>query len=98
MRTFKNLNPDKRFKEVTEFLWSYVCHRDHGLCQICGRVGQHVHHVEYRSHNRNGHYANNLILLCGVCHSIEHDKAKNDVIFYIERIQNNEKKFKETLI
>lgn len=98
MRSFKKLDPDKRYAKVTEFLWGYVFHRDRGLCQICGGAGHHVHHVKYRSHDRNGHYANNLILLCLKCHTMEHTVSRNDVEYIVERISVNEIKFKGNIV
>ncbi len=98
MRSFKKLDPLKRHSQITEFLWSYIFHRDRGLCQVCGGVGHHAHHVKYRSHDRNGHFTNNLILLCIKCHAIEHTQSRNDVSYYIERISVNETKFKESVV
>ena len=94
----KNIDPDKAYPEVTEILWKYVYYRDGGLCQVCGRAGEHAHHVRYRSQHSNGNYANNLILFCQRCHAEEHDKNKHDVEYLLDRIVKNTKKFKESMV
>lgn len=50
--------------------------RDGGKCACCGEVRphQHVHHVAHRTEaERNDHSLDNLICLCGKCHSKIHD-------------------------
>lgn len=61
--------------------------RDANRCRVCGvltvKVGigdprqwGHVHHIVYRSAG-GGDYPNNLIVLCGKCHSDEHEHRIN---------------------
>lgn len=45
--------------------------RDGGLCRHCGRVGQHHHHLTFRSQGGT-HTTQNLILVCVKCHDDIH--------------------------
>jgi 5-methylcytosine-specific restriction endonuclease McrA len=51
-----------------------VAERDRGLCRCCGRWCDppHLHHVVYRSQERNNHAPENLVSLCWRCHKIAH--------------------------
>jgi hypothetical protein len=40
--------------------------RDRFICKICGKNGYHVHHIDYNKKNLD---LNNLITLCGSCHT-----------------------------
>ena len=53
----------------------------HGLCEICGAVGEEVHHIiELTPENINNPEItlgkNNLILLCKDCHNKQHQRFK----------------------
>jgi 5-methylcytosine-specific restriction endonuclease McrA len=48
-----------------------VRQRDGGRCRCCGRVGQHVHHIRFRSHG-GACETSNLVLLCWRCHDSVH--------------------------
>jgi len=53
--------------------------RDNYACQNCGsRLNLQVHHWEYIWGREPWDYADeNLITLCKICHTKEHDKLKN---------------------
>lgn len=51
-------------------LYLQVVHRDEGLCQICGKIGQQAHHVLYGSKKED--CIENLLLVCGNCHAKVH--------------------------
>jgi len=92
------LNPEREFNEVTEELWQYIYARDNGICQNCGKAGDHVHHVVYKSLGGKN-CANSLILLCFRCHDREHNIcATRTVEYYLNRVSSNEKKFRERII
>jgi 5-methylcytosine-specific restriction endonuclease McrA len=56
--------------------------RDQGCCRVCGRrvkpmtdnphARAHTHHIQYRSAGGTDE-TTNLILLCGLCHALEHE-------------------------
>ena len=48
--------------------------RDGGKCRICGAEAKHVHHAYHRTEaEMNDHSLDNLICLCGSCHTKIHD-------------------------
>lgn len=49
--------------------------RDQGLCQQCGKVGQEIHHVKYKSQSGRGVFTNGLTL-CQPCHRKIHTDAE----------------------
>ena len=57
-------------------LKAYLFLRSHGLCEICGKCpdwrGLAVHHIRKRSHGGSDK-PENLLVVCGRCHSKEHD-------------------------
>lgn len=56
-----------------------VRERDNNQCQYCGRPGEQLHHIIFRSHAspRWVHDERNLVLLCRECH----DRAHNHKIW-----------------
>ena len=40
--------------------------RDKNICLLCGKFGNHIHHIDY---NKKNSALNNLITLCPSCHS-----------------------------
>lgn len=46
------------------YMRKIILKRDNHICQKCGRVGTHVHHIDYNKQNCG---ENNLITLCGKC-------------------------------
>lgn len=93
-----DINPNEKFPKVTEELWQYIFARDNELCQRCGKGGEQAHHIKYRSHGGQN-YANNLILLCVKCHLYrEHNGQGVDSKILLERIIENERRFRETLV
>ncbi len=49
----------------TETLKKSIRERDHYQCQLCGKFGKHVHHINYNKKNCD---PINLITLCHCCH------------------------------
>lgn len=50
-----------------------VYKRDEGVCQICGRPAQTIHHIISSGIGRRRcHHIANLILLCDFCHDRVH--------------------------
>jgi 5-methylcytosine-specific restriction endonuclease McrA len=48
-----------------------------GKCGLCGQAGVHIHHIIYKSEDRNKiDDFNNLILLCLECHQKVHSNKK----------------------
>ena len=93
-----DFDPDKRFDEVTEELWQYVNTRDNGICQICALKGIQLHHIKYRSQGGKN-YANNLILLCLLCHNIGiHTKYNVEPNLLVQRARENEEKLRANLV
>jgi len=56
---------------------SAVRDRDGQRCRLCGQFYEHpeVHHIAFRSQERNNHDPSNLISLCYRCHRIAHTYA-----------------------
>lgn len=49
--------------------------RDLGACRGCGKSEMlQIHHIHYRSQERNNHTLENLISLCYKCHRLAHSK------------------------
>ncbi len=73
----------KKWKQVR----AYIKHRDNGICQKCGGIGQEVHHIIPLSlSNYQTELAldpDNLILLCRSCHMAERGAGmvRDDVMF-----------------
>lgn len=72
--------PSRRNKKVTTYtktLREEIFIRDGGLCQVCGRAGEQVHHVVPRGRFFYQWYTftdvNNPINLMLVCHKCHHD-------------------------
>jgi len=53
-----------------------VAERDGYKCRFCGRanVGIEMHHIVYRSQDRNNHEPTNLICLCNGHHRLAHTR------------------------
>lgn len=68
-------NPNRTTSEPSLARKKEVRRRDGLTCRACGRPGNHVHHINYRSEG-GGHEPHNLITLCLACHDTVHaDKA-----------------------
>ena len=52
--------------EFNEELKKLIRKRDNSKCQICGKYGKDVHHIDYNKKNND---PKNLITLCHKCHS-----------------------------
>lgn len=65
---FKRRSP-KRSKrgEFSKKTAEAIYKRDAGLCQICARQGNEIHHCKFKSQGGRGVYENGL-LLCTHCH------------------------------
>lgn len=57
-----------RFNEATR---DKIHERFNGLCGECGRVGEHIHHIKYKSQMGRG-VESNGVLLCHKCHADIH--------------------------
>lgn len=66
----------------TKTLRRAIRERDKHSCQICKEEGISVHHIDYNKENCN---PNNLITLCGRCHSETNYNRKNWIKFFKER-------------
>jgi hypothetical protein len=69
----------------TNTLKQAVRQRDRYTCQICGKEGLFVHHIDYNKKNCN---LNNLITLCNSCHS-KTNKDRTKWINYFIGEKNN---------
>lgn len=49
----------------TDELRNQIRKRDEYICQLCGKIGKQVHHIDYNKTNCN---ENNLTTLCRKCH------------------------------
>lgn len=54
---------------------SLVLERDNYTCQDCGNKGNTIHH---KNENKNNNSIDNLVTLCGSCHTIRHWKNHKD--------------------
>ena len=54
-------------------IYKQVYERDKGVCQICGNNNIQLHHIVYRSENKNLiNEPSNCIMLCLKCHKLVH--------------------------
>jgi hypothetical protein len=87
----------EEFEKVTEELYQYVLTRDNGLCQICGKMGDDVHHIIHKGHGGKN-MARNLTLLCKPCHmgkfGMHGCMEKSIVETLLARVLQNEKTLK----
>ena len=95
------IDPLQEFDIIGEDLYSYILTRDNNLCQLCGKGGTEIHHIEARGHGGKN-FARNLILLCRICHTGHggiHGTLGGSVKELLkERVIKNEEKLKEKLI
>lgn len=61
--------------EFSKKVREQIYERDDGLCRQCGRPGEEIHHVRYRSHSGRGVFTNGLTL-CHRCHQMVHDNPE----------------------
>ncbi|GGB43446.1 hypothetical protein GCM10011409_21320 [Lentibacillus populi] len=57
--------------EFSKEVRQQVYERDRGLCQQCGRRGEEIHHVKFKSRGGRGVFTNGLTL-CHLCHKKVH--------------------------
>lgn len=62
-RVPKRINRGKFDKKTRE----RIIERDNGLCRQCGRPGDSIHHVKFRSQMGEGIYTNGMVV-CNDCH------------------------------
>ena len=63
----------KRHPERVKPYIKAILERDNGICQYCGNRGVNIHHILFGGTGRRRiHTAENLITLCGECHSRAH--------------------------
>lgn len=94
-----SMDPNFEYTEITKELRSYVLDRDNCLCQLCGKVGDHIHHVIFKSLGGKNS-ANNLITLCEAHHTGSegvHGKLGSMKTLLQDKISKNEQKFRKKL-
>jgi len=94
-----HVDPNFEYPEITKELRAYVLERDNELCQICGKSGSHLHHVNYKSKG-GPNCANNLITLCVDCHTGDdgiHKKLGPMAAILRSKIEFNENRFRRKL-
>lgn len=90
-RTYKHANKSLYNSSAWKQVSDYVYERDKGLCQRCGKFvhgrAAHRHHiVPARDNIRLALDADNIILLCNVCHPIvERGEEHHGVPHYFTR-------------
>ena len=55
-----------------------IVNRDEGLCRVCKKPGEQIHHCRFKSQGGRGVYTNGL-LVCQSCHSdihMDNNKAR----------------------
>ena len=58
---------------VEKEIYQQVYERDKGKCRLCGDTNIQLHHIIYRSENKNLiNEPNNCIMLCVKCHKLVH--------------------------
>jgi hypothetical protein len=75
--------------EWTDALKKFIKERDDNTCQLCSKRGAIVHHIDYNKKNCN---IDNLITLCGSCHSKTNVKREKWEKFFRKRRINKMKK------
>lgn len=94
-----NVDPNYAYPEITKELRAYVLERDHELCQMCGKIGSHLHHVIFKSFGGTN-AANNLITLCVECHTGDNGIHKHlgpMCSMLLSKIEFNENRFRKKL-
>jgi len=100
MSTLESIDPKEEYESVTEELYNYIITRDDSLCQMCGKIGSDLHHIDYKS-SMGKNKANNLILLCKDCHTGNngvHGVNKNVKLLLLKRVKNNEKRLRDRML
>ena len=68
--------------KLTKEIYHKVHERDRGLCRRCGRAGNDIHHIIFKSHMGNNDIRN-LITLCRRCHTSAHKNEKESVDYLL---------------
>lgn len=77
---FKRRVPKRAERNAfTKSMREKIYNRDNGKCRQCGRPGQEIHHIMFRSRGGRGVYTNGLTL-CHTCHQKLHQN--NDIANY----------------
>lgn len=64
-------------KDISKENREYIKNLFKGKCGLCGKAGIHIHHIIYKSEDRNKiDDPENLILLCIECHQKVHENKK----------------------
>lgn len=78
-------------KDISKDNREYIKNLFKGKCGLCGRQGQHIHHIIYKSEDRSKiDDVDNLVLLCMDCHQKVHSNKK----YWQPRLQTIRKKLK----
>lgn len=73
-------------KDWTKLLRKIIRGRDGYICQLCGKHGNDVHHIDYDKKNCN---PNNLIILCRACHRKTNFNRQYWTKYIYERAKND---------
>ena len=65
---FKNTKTMIKGTPIPEETRRFIIERAGGKCEYCGKRGEDIHYIKYRS-NGGDNNKNNLILLCRRCHN-----------------------------
>lgn len=70
--------------EKQQRLWARVVRRDGGVCVVCGRAANEVHHIISRRFV-GAWRVKNMVSLCSVCHSQAHNRKAR--VWLLKRLQ-----------
>ena len=64
---------NKRKNDISNINRRKIKELYNGKCVLCGRKGEHIHHIRYKSEDRTKiDDLDNLIYLCIKCHNLVH--------------------------
>jgi len=81
LKKFSKKYPKQFNKEIKEC----IKQRDKDICQVCGKNGTEIHHIDYNKYNISN---KNLILLCPVCHAKTNFNRKMWKNYFINKKYN----------
>jgi 5-methylcytosine-specific restriction endonuclease McrA len=61
-----------KYDPIPRKIKAEIYDRDKGICQGCGVIGVHLHHIIFRSQGGK-HTVDNLVTLCNDCHTRAHN-------------------------
>ena len=92
------IEPDAAYTSISDIVYAYCAERDNCLCLICGKRGDALHHVTYKSQGGKNQ-TNNLATLCKSHHDKVHngDLGKSIGLILKRKIKINDKLFRSRL-